>query len=42
MKVLAINFTVITFYDFKYILKAYKRHRLYYIGSKEDINAFIN
>jgi len=29
-------------YNPKYLLKAYKRHRLYYIGSEENINAFIN
>ena len=42
VKFLAPNLTIITSYNPKYLLKAYKRHRLYYIGSKEDIDAFIN
>ena len=42
VKFLAPNLTVITSRDPKYLLEAYKRHRLYYIGSKEDINAFAN
>jgi len=29
-------------YDFKYLLEVCKRHRLCYIGSEKDINAFAN
>ena len=42
IKVLAADFTIIISHDFEYILEAYKRHGLCYIGSKEDINAFVN
>ena len=28
--------------DSKYLLKVYKRHRLYYIDNEKDINTFVN
>ena len=42
VKFLAFNLTIIISYNPKYLLEACKRHGLYYIGSKEDINAFTN
>jgi len=42
MRFLASNLTIIMSCNPKYLLEAYKRYRLYYIGSKEDINTFAN